>query len=168
MLVFGIDPSARRSALAVWREGTPDTAVETYVTGPIEQLSASPVLKGLAVNQPKVYAVIERPMWTGKAGAETKAAANAWGRVLKATFADIEIHFVQPVSWQSKIHVGCQGETTKEKSVWFARQALRMDLGGDHDRADAACVLHYARKFHMKGDRPKSSKRPKPGKEKVS
>lgn len=168
MLIIGIDPSTRRSALAVWREGTADTAVETYVTGPIEQLAGHHVLKALAHNQPKVYAVIERPMWTGKAGAETKAAAGAWGRVLKATFADIEIHYVQPVYWQSKVHVGCQGATTKDKSVWFCRMALRLDLGGDHDRADAACICHYARKHHMLGDRPVSAKRAKKGKERVA
>jgi len=148
VLFIGVDPSVRRSAVAVWDDTKSETTVKGHVVGPIERLGADRFVESLADGLPEVYVVIERPTWGGYGTRETRAAAIAWERHFQRLFPRRKVFFVDPRAWQAAVLHGVPGETTKDRAVWFCHIALRVETGGDHDLADAVCIAYYARRFH--------------------
>lgn len=147
---IGGDCSQLRTGIA-WRfigaDGQP--RVGTHVLGDISGSSAlGPLIERVLAGAPykRVILAVEYPHWNKNASPVVRAAANTIVRVVKARFKRVRVIKVDPNNWQRTMLQGAPGETTKERSIFVAENALGYVTGNDADRADAACILEYVRR----------------------
>jgi len=148
ILYLALDPSPANVG-AAWCERTEGKTRTATLTG-IENLGRSPLILQLQALEPKrVLCVIERPAGIYRSSPAVRAAAVRAREAIRHAFPRrAKITFVDPKTWQAKLLRGVEAftgidSTTKDKSLWLARNEMGLDVDTDHE-ADAACLLRYA------------------------
>lgn len=146
-VLIAVDSAQQTNACAILMEFEPLSAMRTYKIGGVENLGRFKELQLLSDMDLVLAAMLECPTWNGLGTKEVRAGAIAWERELQRLFRTRKVWRCDPKEWQRKLLSGAPGATTKEQSLYRARHVLRVDVEGDSDRADAACILEF---LHMK------------------
>ena len=108
--------------------------------------------------------VIEKPIRTPKSGRRAVAQSHMCAGIWRGLLKDLSFIWVHPRTWQSKILKGLPGETTKERSIHFARcEYPDVDLTPGrlkkpHDGiADAICIARWWLQYGLTAVEPSNS-----------
>lgn len=158
-LYIGIDPAQRVSGVA-YQSDTWKRPQWRIVDG-IERMSATwtpdetnglPYVLTQLANTPgeRAVACVEYPPAGMPQAPQTRSAANAWIRWVKALApGKVTIYKVNPNRWQCAT-LGCSGraKTAERKELsLFRAKTITPDLT-DHNASDAVCLLEYGRVIH--------------------